>query len=248
MSTRSAIIIKRSAHNFAGIYCHNNGYPSWNGRILRDHYTDLAKLTQLVKLGDISVLAENVNPPKGKKQKFDYDKQISGVVVAYARDRGETGTEFKITQTLKQMRALIEHVYAYVFDVETGEWTVYDGSGKGKPLGPVVDDARLVESREGIERFEKLKLDPSYMDNPSELARFDKIIADAKTAIADIEARRAAAVPAVQARVARKLILTMDISEEIGQAELDGHLDNREFAYIVANLATGISARVKGGR
>lgn len=155
MSTRSAIIIKRGSKDFVGIYCHSDGYPSYNGRILRDHYQDVAKIEALIKLGDISSLAANVAPPKGKKQTFDYDSRLKDVVCAYGRDRGETGTEPKRAHTLKDVRNQIEHEYYYVYDVASGQWSV-----NGKALAPVVEDALYEQAKETIEQGQKILADP----------------------------------------------------------------------------------------
>lgn len=55
MGTRS-FIAQKTEDGYRAIYCHWDGYPSWNGRILHTHYSDPAKLTALLNLGDISCL------------------------------------------------------------------------------------------------------------------------------------------------------------------------------------------------
>ena len=62
MATRSAIIRKTLTGTYEGIYCHFDGYTSGVGQILLDHYRDPAKVQKLVALGDISILAEHVEP------------------------------------------------------------------------------------------------------------------------------------------------------------------------------------------
>lgn len=109
MATRSSIsIVSERTENGKGktIYSHWDGYPSHNGRILLEHYQDPKKIKALIKLGDISILAENVEPQgKGVNRQWDrekgkyvlieaakehsYDTPHYGVVVAYGRDRGE---------------------------------------------------------------------------------------------------------------------------------------------------------------
>jgi hypothetical protein len=115
MSTRSAII-EKTANGFRGIYVHNDGYPEHNGRILAAHYTDPAKVSALIDLGDLSSLGEDITPEH---------------TFAYGRDRGEDGTEPLERKTVSAVRKMIDHDYAYVFDGTT--WTV-----NGKPLDEVL--------------------------------------------------------------------------------------------------------------
>ena len=87
MSTRSHIgFIKGNQITY--IYCHSDGYPEYNGRILQKHYTDKEKIKSLIKLGDISFLEKNLYPKEGEEHSFD-GPRADGVVVAYHRDRGE---------------------------------------------------------------------------------------------------------------------------------------------------------------
>ncbi len=121
MSTRSAIIEKTET-GYRGIYCHNDGYLSYNGRILFDHYQDAAKVSALIDLGDISSLGERVAPIG--EHSFDYSKREEGTTVAYSRDRGEEGTEAVSGATVEDVASNIGHDgYVYVFDPASG-WTV----------------------------------------------------------------------------------------------------------------------------
>ena len=56
MSTRS-FVIQQSPRGFAGIYCHWDGYPEHNGRILLENYSTPETLAALIAHGDLSVLA-----------------------------------------------------------------------------------------------------------------------------------------------------------------------------------------------
>lgn len=87
MSTRSHIgFIKGNQITY--IYCHFDGYPEYNGRILQEYYTNREKIKELLNLGDISCLNKELSPKEGEEHSFD-GKQAEGVVVAYHRDRGE---------------------------------------------------------------------------------------------------------------------------------------------------------------
>lgn len=109
MATRSTISIKTPEGKYRKIYCNWDGYLSHNGKILKEHYTDVDKINRLIDLGDISSLGENVEP----KGDHSYDKPEKGVVVAYGRDRGEEDVEFKLFDTLAEIDL---EEYNYVWD------------------------------------------------------------------------------------------------------------------------------------
>ena len=69
MSTRSRIAKLNDDGSIRVIYCHSDGYLSYNGRILLEHYTDPAKVDALLDLGDISSLGEEI----GEQHPFDPD-------------------------------------------------------------------------------------------------------------------------------------------------------------------------------
>ena len=87
MGTRSNIIAINTKGIWQRIYCHWDGYPEHNGVILRDNYTDPAKIAALLALGDLSILG----PEIGVKQ--DFENPAPGMCLAYGRDRGEKGTK-----------------------------------------------------------------------------------------------------------------------------------------------------------
>lgn len=117
MSTRSAIIVKKP-EGATGIHCHFDGYPEHVGAILEKHYNTPEKADELVALGDIFSLFENVNPPNSKRH--TYDNPVEGVTIAYHRDRGEEFNQAK-GATVHEVEKQIEHNgYVYVFD---GTWT-----------------------------------------------------------------------------------------------------------------------------
>ena len=60
MATRSTIAMKTDEGKFRTVYCHWDGYPSYNGAMLNQHYTDPAKIKSLIDLGSISSLNEEV--------------------------------------------------------------------------------------------------------------------------------------------------------------------------------------------
>lgn len=100
MGTRSLIGVVDENGFVKGIYCHWDGYPEHNGRILRDHYNNPSKILKLIALGDLSSLG----PEIGRKHAFSpfelpeaeraaHEARTQNWCTAYGRDRGETGTK-----------------------------------------------------------------------------------------------------------------------------------------------------------
>jgi hypothetical protein len=70
MSTHSSIGLVHSDGSVSLNFCHWDGYPSYNGRLLLEFYPTLDKVKELIALGDLSSLNEtveqckiNLNPP-----------------------------------------------------------------------------------------------------------------------------------------------------------------------------------------
>ena len=117
MSTRSLIGIQRDKDKFECIYCHSDGYPTYNGAMLLDHYSDKEKVEKLLKLGSISILAKNIEPNPELPHSFDYDKRQDDVVVAYTRDRGDE-FEPSVMLTLDEMSDYGWIEYSYFLDLD----------------------------------------------------------------------------------------------------------------------------------
>lgn len=129
MSTRSRIGMVQPDGTIRSIYCHNDGYLSWNGKKLFTHYNTPAKAKALIELGDISALREKLTPPKGAKHTFD--DSIEGVTVAYGRDRGEKDCDPEVSSGVETFLAIESgQEYSYLF--ENNKWSVwakYDEDG-----------------------------------------------------------------------------------------------------------------------
>ena len=87
MSTRSFIFVEQDDGSYKGVYCHSDGYLTYNGAMLLDHYNSRDKANEIIALGDLSLLCENLYPDPDKPHGFDYDKRQEDVTVAYGRDR-----------------------------------------------------------------------------------------------------------------------------------------------------------------
>jgi len=114
MSTNSTITVRISPTERKEIYCHWDGYPSNNGKILMEHYNTLDKVLELIELGNLSALRERVAPRKGV---HTFSNPQSDVCIAYGRDRGEEDQEAVIK---KNSEATDREEYNYLF--KEGVW------------------------------------------------------------------------------------------------------------------------------
>jgi len=117
MATRSTIAIELPSGKIKAVYCHWDGYLSYNGKILQEHYNDAKKVAKLISKGAISSLA----PEIGRKHAFNISGK--GVCTFYARDRGED----KVIDTFKNFDAYRHELdgqeYDYLF-TKHGNWRV----------------------------------------------------------------------------------------------------------------------------
>lgn len=122
MSTRSYIGIELDDGRIMGSYCHSDGYLTYNGAMLLDHYSDRAKVEKLISFGDMAALNENIDPFSGSEHNFDHRQE--GVTVFYGRDRGEKGTEPRIVdlEDINSPDSWIEYCYVYGKD---GKWRYF---------------------------------------------------------------------------------------------------------------------------
>ena len=131
MGTRSTIGIINKDGSIESIYCHWDGYPKYNGALLKQYYSDETKLRKLLALGDISSLgSEPVSDPK----LWDYhvqpsrtDEGFSTVCLAY-KDRGETDVD---SHKFANEKEFLDYYgddcdFNYFYDVRDGLWYCYD--------------------------------------------------------------------------------------------------------------------------
>jgi len=102
------------------VYCHNDGYLEHNGQVLHDHYSDPEKVKDLIALGRLSSLGDQVAPPEGVAHSFN--SPIPGVTVAYHRDRDDRLDKRK-HKTVQHFFDSDFEEYGYLFTQE-GEWLV----------------------------------------------------------------------------------------------------------------------------
>jgi len=97
MATRSTIAVELADGAVHQVYCHFDGYPSNNGKILLEHYTDPDLALALIAHGGISVLKPEIgvqrpfaNPGKYASAEYlEFNEQYGNQCLFYTRDRGE---------------------------------------------------------------------------------------------------------------------------------------------------------------
>ena len=93
MATRSTITVRTGENERKEIYCHWDGRPEHNGKILLEHYNTQERAEELINLGDLSILQERINP---STKNHSFENPEDGVCVAYGRDRNESDTQARI--------------------------------------------------------------------------------------------------------------------------------------------------------
>lgn len=129
MSTRAAVGIQHPDGSIQAIYVHSDGYLDGVGKALAQHYTEPAKVEQLVKLGDLSSLGAEI----GEKHDFNTHWETlepRDWCLAFGRDRGEKGTEAHSFASIEELREWAAQVWAeYIYLFTADGWQVDAGRG-----------------------------------------------------------------------------------------------------------------------
>lgn len=143
MATRSTIAVVDNEGKVHQVYCHWDGYPSWNGYVLRKSYNDLESALELVSFGDISSLKEKCIPDPELPHDFQDD-----VTVFYKRDRGEDGVEAKVYDNIQEYyKKFQREEYNYLF--VDGKWHLLNE----KKLTELTDEILDIENCEKLEEL-----------------------------------------------------------------------------------------------
>lgn len=116
MATRSRIGIE-GKNGITSIYCHWDGYPEHNGKILVEHYADEAKIEQLMKLGNLSSLGAEIGT------KHDFDQRVEGECTFYGRDRGEKNIT---ARKHIDVEAFLDYREDFNYLFRNGKWECFD--------------------------------------------------------------------------------------------------------------------------
>lgn len=140
MSTRSFICKEQPDGSYYGVYCHSDGYLTYNGAMLIDHYSDAKKVDELLSFGDMSALNEKIYPDPTRPHSFDFSERQKDVCVFYGRDRGEADTQAKILTPEMIKNSWCEYMYVFGQD---GVWRYCELSHE---QAPTKEDLISVES------------------------------------------------------------------------------------------------------
>lgn len=143
MSTSSVIARLNTDGSIDVITCQKDGYLSHVGVILQTHYTDPAKVAELIALGDLSKLGPEIGVEHpfgcgrdGEPSCAEYQRLYGDMCLAYGRDRGEEETaalRFNETTVFRHW-AKTGGDYIYAGHTEPDgkvNWLVKGAGGKG---------------------------------------------------------------------------------------------------------------------
>jgi hypothetical protein len=137
MGTRSFISIKHKDNTYSGVYCHWDGSPNWNGKILVKDYQARSKVVDLIDGGDMSALktrstwdseslygddGQIVQDEKGYMM-YKNDREPQPL---YYHERGETDWDTIYPKHFKTYQQMFKYAkgqcceYIYTFDDEVG--------------------------------------------------------------------------------------------------------------------------------
>lgn len=131
MATRSFIGKKLNDDRVRFIYCHWDGNPEYNGKILLEHY-NLSNIDKLLDNGDLSALGERIDPISSE---HSFSTPEDGTCVFYGRDRGEDG----VGATVRSMGDYLydsndwDIEYKYLLDSD-GKWYCYETRNRDSKL------------------------------------------------------------------------------------------------------------------
>lgn len=123
MSTRSVIAMLETDGSVKSIYCHHDGYLSYNGNMLLKHYNTEEKVKALIAEGDTSGIDEkgsDAYAKNGEKLMFSYSaKDMKNFEKGLEKDGWD-----------------IEYVYLF----KDGKWLYHNGY-RTKPFEELTEEA-----------------------------------------------------------------------------------------------------------
>ena len=124
MATKSTIAKLGKDGIIKAVYCHNDGYLEYNGKMLNEHYKDESKVDELLAHGDISSLNKNI----GVKIDFmDYELRAKNEQCRfYHRDRGEDLMFNEFESDIEYIEWANDVANGFIYLYAFGAWYVYD--------------------------------------------------------------------------------------------------------------------------
>ena len=128
MATRSNIGIVNGDGSVTGIYCHWDGYPENNGKLLLKHYNNSGIVNELMDLGYLSSLNKNLYC---EDNNHSFNNPADGVCVAFGRDRGEKNADSKSFTNISEFEKYANRTtadYQYLFNNGKWQYRNYDST------------------------------------------------------------------------------------------------------------------------
>lgn len=116
MGTRSRIAIQLQDQSIVSVYCHYDGYPAFNGKVLRDNYDTVEKVKELIGGGNMSCTWTNVGWGK---------ETLPETGALYYTSRGES-LEDNAPRLDKDMEEFFSDGEEYSYIFRNGNWFAYD--------------------------------------------------------------------------------------------------------------------------
>ena len=126
MATRSRIGLQLSDDSIVSVYCHYDGYPAHNGRVLRTHFDTIEKVRELIDGGDMSCTRTNAGWN---------NETLPEVGPLYYSTRGEDCPP-RHDETMTEFFKNGEE-FGYIY--QNGEWFCYDTKTWSDTFAQVVE-------------------------------------------------------------------------------------------------------------
>ncbi len=176
MSTRSNIAIRNADGSVTSIYCHWDGYPTNNGKILLRAYKTPTKIARLIKCGAISSLRDRlfVRKPYSVSKSADGTIPASEIiksrereaVVAYSRDRHENWEYCKPTTYANEEEWRKGDLEEWGYLYKDGSWFVVDCHCKTEDRKIVPLTKSYIEDYDKSEKAEVLRYTYQNSEKP----------------------------------------------------------------------------------
>ena len=116
MGTRSRIGIELQDQSIVSVYCHYDGYPEFNGKVLRDNYDTVEKVKELIDGGNMSCTWTNSGWG---------NETLPETGALYYTSRGES-LEDNAPRLDKDMEEFFSDGEEYSYIFRNGNWFAYD--------------------------------------------------------------------------------------------------------------------------
>lgn len=145
MSTHSRIACQHPDGSIKSIYCHYDGYPSHNGKLLIEYWNNHEKAEALMSLGNLVMLGKTLGE-RLDHEKIEADLR-SNACKAYGRDKEKNGQDAISHPNIDK---LIQCYETYVYLYTDNRWYIFcdyeDQKGEWRELIDVLNEDKEVGS------------------------------------------------------------------------------------------------------